>query len=65
MKQERVALSQKEIKRIKIMELLVNEKMTNQEAAESLSLCRRQSIRLRKKYTTQYSGLQIGGQRER
>ena len=39
MEQERVALSQKEIERIKVMELLVNGRMTNQEAAESLGLC--------------------------
>jgi len=39
MEQERVALSQKESKRIKVMELLVNGRMTNQEAAESLGLC--------------------------
>lgn len=39
-----MALSQKEIKRIKVMELLVNGRMTNQEAAESLGLCRRQNV---------------------
>ncbi|NLL37299.1 MAG: helix-turn-helix domain-containing protein [Fretibacterium sp.] len=43
-------MSQKEIKRIKVMELLVNGKLTNQEAAEALGLCRRQIIRLKKKY---------------
>ncbi|PIE54321.1 MAG: hypothetical protein CSA35_06255 [Dethiosulfovibrio peptidovorans] len=50
MKQKRVTVSYKEIKRIKVMELLVNGKMTKQKAAESLSLCRRQIIRLRKEY---------------
>ena len=52
MEQERVALSQKEIKRIKVTELSDNGKMTNREAAVSLSLCRRQIVKLRKKYTT-------------
>jgi uncharacterized small protein (DUF1192 family) len=53
MSQERLALSQKEIKRIKVMELLVNGKLNNREAAETLGLCRRQIIRLRKKYLVQ------------
>ncbi len=65
MKQERVALSQKEIKRIKVMGLLAGGKMTNQEAAESLSLCRRQIIRLRKKYTAQGEMGLIHGNRDR
>ena len=42
MKQKRAALSQKDIKRIKVLELVVNGMVTNQEAAESLKLCRRQ-----------------------
>ena len=58
-------MSQKEIKRIKVMELLVNGRMTNQEAAESLGLCRRQIIRLRKKYTTQGEMGLIHGNRDR
>ena len=56
---------QKEIKRIKVLELLVNGRMTNQEAAESLGLCRRQIIRLRKKYTTQGEMGLIHGNRDR
>ncbi|PIE54416.1 MAG: hypothetical protein CSA35_05575 [Dethiosulfovibrio peptidovorans] len=43
-------MSYREIKRIKVMELLVNGGMSNHEAAESLSLCRRRIISLRKKY---------------
>ena len=53
MKQKRAALSQKDIKRIKVLELVVNGMVTNQEAAESLKLCRRQIIRLGKKYLEQ------------
>ena len=60
-----MALSQKEIKRIKVMKLLVNGRMTNQEAAESLGLCRRQIIRLRKKYTAQGERALIHGNRDR
>ena len=58
-------MSQKEIKRIKVLELLVNGRMTNQEAAESLGLCRRQIIRLRKKYTAQGEMGLIHGNRDR
>ena len=58
-------MSQKEIKRIKVMKLLVNGRMTNQEAAESLGLCRRQIIRLRKKYTAQGERALIHGNRDR
>ena len=58
-------MSQKEIKRIKVMELLVNGKMTNQEAAKSLGLCRRQIISLRKKYTAQGESALIHGNRDR
>ena len=65
MRQERVALSQKEIKRIKVMELLVNGKLTNQEAAEALGLCRRQIIRLKKKYLAQGEVALIHGNRNR
>lgn len=46
-------MSQKEIKRIEVLEPLVNGMMSNRDAAESLHLCRRQIVRLRKKYTAQ------------
>ncbi|PIE55101.1 MAG: hypothetical protein CSA35_03170, partial [Dethiosulfovibrio peptidovorans] len=52
-----------EIKRIKVMELLVNGEMSNQEAAESLSLCRRRIIRLRKKYKARGEMALIQGNR--
>ena len=58
-------MSQKDTKRIKVLELVVNGIMTNQEAAETLRLCRRQSIRLRKKYTTQGEMGLIHGNRNR
>ncbi|NLL37055.1 MAG: helix-turn-helix domain-containing protein [Fretibacterium sp.] len=58
-------MSQKEIKRIKVMELLVNGKLSNQEAAEALGLCRRQIIRLKKKYLAQGEVALIHGNRNR
>lgn len=58
-------MSQKEIKRIKVMELLVNGKLNNREAAETLGLCRRQIIRLRKKYLAQGEAALIHGNRNR
>lgn len=65
MEQERVTGSQKDIKRIEVMELSVKGMMPHQEAAESLKLCRRQIIRIRKKHTDQGEMALIHGNRGR
>lgn len=53
MKEERLILSNKEMRRIKVMELLSNGSISNKQAAESLGLCERQIIRMKKKYLLQ------------
>ena len=53
MKEERLILSIKEMKRIKVMELLCNGSIDNQQAAERLGICERQVLRLKKKYRNQ------------
>ena len=51
MNQERVTLSQKELKRIKAISALCSGNMSNSDAAATLGICLRQVIRLKKKYT--------------
>ena len=44
-------MSRKELQRVKVMERLCVGDLSNQEAANELGICRRQIIRLKKKYT--------------
>ena len=65
MNQERVTLSRKELQRVKVMERLSAGDLSNQEAADELNICRRQIIRLKKKYTEQGARGLIHGNRGR
>ena len=65
MKQERVTLSQKELKRVKIISTLCNGSMSNSDAAAALRLSLRQTIRLKKKYIAQGDAGMIHGNRNR
>lgn len=65
MEQERVTLSWKELQRAKTMERLCTGDLSNQEAADELGICRRQIIRLKKKYTEQGDRGLIHGNRGR
>ena len=65
MKQERVTLTLKELQRVKVMERLCAGDLSNQEAADELGICRRQIIRLKKKYTGQGDRGLIHGNRGR
>ena len=65
MKQERVALTMKELHRVKVMERLCRGDLSNQEAADELGICRRQIIRLKKKYMEQGDSGLIHGNRGR
>ena len=65
MKEERVALSPKELQRVRIIGLLVDGRISGQEAAEKLGLCGRQIIRLKKKYSGQGDVGLIHGNRGR
>jgi transposase len=50
MEQERLTLSRDELKRVKVLELMLAESMTNSEAAETLGVSFRQMRRLKTKY---------------
>ena len=65
MKQERVTLSNKELKRVKVISVLSEGGMSNSEAAEKLGLCRRQVIRLKKKFAALGNNGLIHGNRGR
>jgi hypothetical protein len=52
MKQERVTLTQKELKRVKVLERLLGGSMSSAEAAEILGVTCRQLRRLKSKYAT-------------
>ena len=65
MKQERIELSQKELKRIKVISALIEGRMSNSEAALKLGLCRRQIIRLKKKFAVLGDKALIHGNRGR
>lgn len=65
MKEERVALSPKELQRVRVIGLLADGRISNQEAAERLGICGRQIIRLKKKYAEQGDVGLIHGNRGR
>ena len=65
MKEERVALSPKELQRVRVIGLLADGCISNQEAAERLGICGRQIIRLKKKYAEQGDVGLIHGNRGR
>lgn len=58
-------MSMKELQRVKVMERLCAGDLSNQEAAVELGICRRQIIRLKKKYTKQGDRGLIHGNRGR
>ncbi len=58
-------MSWKELHRVKVMERLCTGDLSNQEAANELGICRRQIIRLKKKYTEQGDRGLIHGNRGR
>lgn len=58
-------MSMKELQRVKVMERLCVGDLSNQEAAVELGICRRQIIRLKKKYTKQGDRGLIHGNRGR
>ncbi len=60
-----MTLSWKELQRAKVMERLRAGDLSNQEAANELGICRRQIIRLKKKYTEQGDRGLIHGNRGR
>ncbi len=43
MKQGLLTMSQKEVKRIKVLEFVINRELTGKEAAEILGLCQKQT----------------------
>ena len=65
MKQERVTLSMNELQRVKVMERLCAGDLSNQGAADELGICRRQVIRLKKRYTKQGDRGLVHGNRGR
>ena len=65
MKEERVALSPKELQRVRVIGLLADGRISGQEAAEKLGVCGRQIIRLKKKYAEQGDMGLIHGNRGR
>ena len=65
MKEERVALSPKELQRVRVIGLLADGRISNQEATERLGICGRQIIRLKKKYAEQGDVGLIHGNRGR
>ena len=65
MNQERVTLSMKELQRVKVIERLCAGDLSNQEAVDELGICRRQIIRLKKRYTEQGDRGPIHGNRGR
>ena len=65
MKQERIELSQTELKRIKVISALSEGRMSISDAALKLGLCRRQVIRLKKKFVAQGDKALIHGNRGR
>ena len=58
-------MSMKELQRVKVIERLCAGDLSNQEAADELGICRRQIIRLKKKYTNQGDRGLIHGNRGR
>ena len=58
-------MSQKELKRVKIISTLCNGSMSNSDAAAALRLSLRQTIRLKKKYIAQGDAGMIHGNRNR
>ena len=58
-------MSRKELQRMKVMERLCAGDLSSQEAADELDICRRQIIRLKKKYTEQGARGLIHGNRGR
>ena len=58
-------MTMNELQRVKVMERLCAGDLSNQEAADELSICRRQIIRLKKKYTEQGDRGLIHGNRGR
>ena len=65
MKQERVTLSQKELKRVKVISALCVGSMSNSDAAATLGISPRQTIRLKKKYSALGVAGMIHGNRNR
>jgi len=65
MKQERVTLSQKELKRIKIFSALCDGGMCSPDAAAALGICLRQIIGLKKKHVSLGGSALIHGNRNR
>ena len=65
MNQERVTLSQKELKRVKVISSLCSGNMSNSDAALALGICTRQIIRLKKKFMVAGDAALIHGNRNR
>ena len=65
MKQERVTLSQKELKRFKVISALCDGNTSNSNAAATLGICIRQIIRLKKRYLSLGDTAMIHGIRNR
>ena len=65
MNQERVTLSQKELKRVKVISALCVGSMSNSDAAATLGISPRQTIRLKKKYSALGVAGMIHGNRNR